>query len=492
MADGIFDGISNAVGGVGDFFLNRGRYADPNAINQQYGVPEADVRQAGINTLANVSALLLAAGQPMAGSLRAKLLAGIGPAFSGMQSDIFKASQARLMTAQQRSAMDEARGLSALAQRMKTDPEGVGKLIGRDAAFVQANTPKNIMDIMKTLGTRDPVQQKLQQAQLSKLEREAGTAQQQSEARARLAQQMQEDPEGIGSLIGQSGDFVRKSTVDIVMDLMKKTGAQKPTAQFRPEVRTGVDGKPIAGQVNVLTNEWKPISSGGVQILPGEKAEEAEIGKAMAKRRTQLFESAAKAPIEISRLNLAERIAGNIETGKWTNVKSSIVASAKALGLSDDVLRSVAGLDPNLPASQQALTSIFNTSVVGSIGEGGFPANNFSDADRDFLLDIYPKITDEPGSIKIKIEVLRRIEKQKANKASEWRAYQQKERGAGRRPSFEEFEQDYIAKQNDLAEKGQGIFADLVPKIPAAASGGARPAAPLSGSVGGLNWRVEP
>ena len=65
MADGL-------LGGIGDFFLGGGRYADPNAINPQYGVPEADVRQAGINTLANVSALLLAAGQPMSGQQRAQ------------------------------------------------------------------------------------------------------------------------------------------------------------------------------------------------------------------------------------------------------------------------------------------------------------------------------------------------------------------------------------------------------------------------------------
>ena len=88
MADGL-------LGGIGDFFLGGGRYADPNAINPQYGVPEADVRQAGINTLANVSALLLAAGQPMSGQQRAQLLAGVGPALGGMQRDIQQSVQAR-------------------------------------------------------------------------------------------------------------------------------------------------------------------------------------------------------------------------------------------------------------------------------------------------------------------------------------------------------------------------------------------------------------
>lgn len=122
MADGL-------LGGIGDFFLGGGRYADPNAINPQYGVPEADVRQAGINTLANVSALLLAAGQPMSGQQRAQLLAGVGPALGGMQSDIFKASQARLMTAQQQGALQETRELEAVRNEMR-DPAAFERKYG--------------------------------------------------------------------------------------------------------------------------------------------------------------------------------------------------------------------------------------------------------------------------------------------------------------------------------------------------------------------------
>jgi len=86
MADGL-------LGSATDFLLGGGKYADSNAINPQYGVPESDVRQAGINTLANISALLLAAGKPMTGAQRGQILAQIGPAFGGMTTDIYKASQ---------------------------------------------------------------------------------------------------------------------------------------------------------------------------------------------------------------------------------------------------------------------------------------------------------------------------------------------------------------------------------------------------------------
>lgn len=163
MADGILDGISNAVSGAGDFFLNRGRYADPNAINAQFGVPEQDVRQAGINTLANVSALLLAAGQPMTGSERAKLLAGIGPAMGGMQTDIFKSSQARLMNAQQRDKLTEMQELQALDAERKKDPEGLAKKFELPVGAINAFSIRDLRDIakqktIKTL-TKSPVEQ---------------------------------------------------------------------------------------------------------------------------------------------------------------------------------------------------------------------------------------------------------------------------------------------------------------------------------------------
>jgi hypothetical protein len=179
--------VESLLGGVGDFFFGGGRYADPNAINPQYGVPEADVRQAGINTLANVSALLLAAGQPMSGQQRAQLLAGVGPALGGMQSDIFKASQARLMTAQQRTAMEEARGLADLTSKIKQNPEEIATLIGRPVEFVRNSSPTMIRDIMKTQASRDPLQQRLAQLQVGQAEREA-------EFQTKLPELLAQDP----------------------------------------------------------------------------------------------------------------------------------------------------------------------------------------------------------------------------------------------------------------------------------------------------------
>lgn len=157
MADGF-------LGGVGDFFFNTGRYADPNAINPQYGVPEADVRQAGINTLANVSALLLAAGQPMSGQQRAQLLSGIGPALGGMQSDIFKASQARLMTAQQREKTDELKEIQAINQRRQEDPAGLARAMGISEDLVKTMDARTLREVAKQVSIKRATTSPLQQA----------------------------------------------------------------------------------------------------------------------------------------------------------------------------------------------------------------------------------------------------------------------------------------------------------------------------------------
>jgi hypothetical protein len=155
MVDGILGGVGDFFGGAKDFLLGGGKYADSTAINPQYGVPEADVRQAGINTLANVSALLLAAGQPMSGAQRAQMLAGIGPAFGGMTTDIYKASQSRLMLAQQQQAMQEIQEINAINKRRLEDPEGLAKQMDIKVDRVKVLDARTLRDIAKQITIKE-------------------------------------------------------------------------------------------------------------------------------------------------------------------------------------------------------------------------------------------------------------------------------------------------------------------------------------------------
>lgn len=164
MADGL-------LGGFSDFLLGGGKYADSNAINPQYGVPESDVRQAGINTLANVSALLLAAGQPMTGAQRAQVLSQLGPAMGGMGTDIYKSAQARLMNAQMQNAQNELNELNVVRQRQKDDPAGLARMLGIEESRVTAASPKDLREALRSR-VMNPYAMETQQLQLEKLRQE--------------------------------------------------------------------------------------------------------------------------------------------------------------------------------------------------------------------------------------------------------------------------------------------------------------------------------
>ena len=96
--------------------------------------------------------------------------------------------------------------------------------------------------------------------------------------------------------------------------------------------------------------------------------------------------------------------------------------------------------------------------VLGKIGSGGMPANNFSDSDRRFLSDIFPKITNEPGANKIAVEVLRRVEMRNAEKAQAWDSYSEQSAQQGKHPSYEEFDRMFRRRV-----QGQDMFKDIQP-----------------------------
>lgn len=133
--------------GLLDFFTGGGEYADPNAIDERYGVSKGDVRQAALNTLGNVSGLLLAAGQPMSGSQRAQLLGQLGPAFGGAQTDIYNAAQRRLLGAENEQKMAEMQRMRAFAERVQRDPEGVAAELGTTVDVIKNLTPTQLQTI---------------------------------------------------------------------------------------------------------------------------------------------------------------------------------------------------------------------------------------------------------------------------------------------------------------------------------------------------------
>lgn len=217
--------------------------------------------------------------------------------------------------------------------------------------------------------------------------------------------------------------------------------------------------KRLTVQRDSSTGEIKPLTPGGVNILPGESAEAKTLGQAQAESQIALVSGASKAPVNISRFNLLERLLDQAETGKWSEFKGNITAGAKALGIPDSAITALGG-DPNQPAYQQGARSLINSLVLQNIGAksegGGMPANSFSNADLQFMQNTFPQLSNEPWGNKVMLEVARRIEKRGQEKYQEWVNYQRSERSAGRTPSFRAFEDMYMERVQD-----KDLFADL-------------------------------
>ena len=171
MAEGFLGGLS----GFGDFLTGGGVYADPKNINPTYGVPEGDVRQAAINQLGQISALLLAAGQPMEGSQRAQLLAQIGGTGGQFNTNLYNAAQRRLMTAQMQEKQKEMEELGVLRELQQKDPAGLaaklgGRLTPEQVSAIPASSLRDFATkISLTEATRDPIQQQVNLLKLGEL-----------------------------------------------------------------------------------------------------------------------------------------------------------------------------------------------------------------------------------------------------------------------------------------------------------------------------------
>lgn len=161
--------------GLLDFFTG----GDPEQMAQidpRYGVPRSDVQNAAINTLGNVSALLLAAGQPIMPAQRAQLLAQIGPAAAGGGTDLYNAAQRRLMTAQmeqRRAEMEDTRRIGELMRDPEAFRNATGFELQQFAGMRPGDVSQTLRQIAVARATQDPNQRALTALQVEAARRDA-------------------------------------------------------------------------------------------------------------------------------------------------------------------------------------------------------------------------------------------------------------------------------------------------------------------------------
>jgi hypothetical protein len=195
----------------------------------------------------------------------------------------------------------------------------------------------------------------------------------------------------------------------------------------------------------------KALGGAGVNVQIDQSAPnefEKKYGEKMGERAFSVIEAGDKAAVQTQKIALAQKMLADIQTGKISPALATVGAYMQAVGVDPKLV----GINPNLPANAEGLTALTNDMVIGRIGAGGFPANNFSDADRGFLKDTVFSLRDRPEANAIKLEVARRLADFDAAKADAWA-----EARAQRPPvSYEKFEAEWRAKTRKT-----DLFADL-------------------------------
>lgn len=163
------------LGDIGDFVMGSGQYQDPKAVHPTYGVPMSDVRQAAINQLGNMSAILLAAGQPMQGAQRAQILAQLGGAGSGFNTDLYNSSQRRLMQGQMQEKQAEMQEMAALREAQRSNPQGLATSLGVPVEYIQRLSTSDLRTVLKQRATEDPQVRQQRALQIRQAEKELGT-----------------------------------------------------------------------------------------------------------------------------------------------------------------------------------------------------------------------------------------------------------------------------------------------------------------------------
>ncbi len=215
----------------------------------------------------------------------------------------------------------------------------------------------------------------------------------------------------------------------------------------------------------------RPVTNIDVSTA-GETKFSSDYGSARAAVASDIVDAGDKAASNLQKSNLLAHLLPQAPLGKAAPVFANIGAWLQSLGMDPAAI----GIDPKLPATTEAINGLANEMILGKIGKGQFPANNFSEQDRNFLLTTIPQITDRPEAAAVKLEVSRRLDELAIHRADEWEKIANDPTDT--RPleaKFAEFShdwRDYLQKQN--------VFSGLDDQLKALSAPAAAPAAPAA------------
>lgn len=231
-----------------------------------------------------------------------------------------------------------------------------------------------------------------------------------------------------------------------------RTATRAPTDEERKFLPEGtaflIDGMPYGKNGTILAQ--KPASTQvTTNVLPGEKAEDAERGKLAAQDEKTFMDSARTAPDTRYRIQTARALLEEMNTGPLAPRLQTVQGVLQEFGLPANW---IPGLKPNQATNAGAVETIVNRMLIDETGGLG---RQISDGDRAFYERMYPNARHLPGANMMALDMMEAAQARKEAAYSEWIAFRRYQKGQGREPRWNDFQDQFFERYKDKDAFGE-------------------------------------
>lgn len=195
--------------------------------------------------------------------------------------------------------------------------------------------------------------------------------------------------------------------------LIRQAGLQPGSPEAQAAARDILARRGMPTQINNNVDTRQP---------PGETRFDQERGKTLAEEERAVVASMDTAGQTLRRLDQIDQAAQRFTTGVMSGARITAGQVAAQFGIPDEALRGL-GISRDQVASGETIRSLQAQMLQGLIGPGGFPAANFSNADREMLERSLPGLQNSPQGNAAISAILRASSQRSMDIARSWNEY---------------------------------------------------------------------
>jgi hypothetical protein len=195
--------------------------------------------------------------------------------------------------------------------------------------------------------------------------------------------------------------------------LLVAAGLRPGTPEFQARALAIAERRGLQPTTNVNVDNRPPA---------GETRFDQERGKTLAEEERAVVASLDTANGTLRRLDQIDRAAQQFTTGVMSGARITMGQVAAQFGIPDEALRGF-GIARDQVASGETIRSLQAQMLQGLIGPGGFPAANFSNADREMLERSLPGLQNSPQGNAAISAILRARSEREREIAQSWNEY---------------------------------------------------------------------